>query len=73
METDILTRDTLNWIIGTYEHMHTDVRDVPTLLFERWYFTKDDVRKVIGLGPDEDLMEGLSAFLEEEFGICDLH
>ncbi len=50
----------------------TDVPDVPTLLFERWGFSEQEVREAIGLRQDDDLTEGLSTYLETEFGICDL-
>lgn len=72
MTTDTLSRDTLRRIIATYDMMLTGVPDVPTLLFERWGFSEQEVRLAIGLRPGDDLTEGLSAYLEDEFGICDL-
>ncbi len=73
MTTDMLSRDVLNWIIGTYDLMcTTNEPDVPTLLLDGWGFTEDEVRRAIGLGPDQDFMRGLSSYLENEFGICDL-
>ena len=73
MTTDRLDRDKLHWIIATYDLIVVnDVTDVPTLLFEEWAFSERDVRHAIGLQPDDDLMDGLDAYLEENFGICDL-
>jgi hypothetical protein len=73
MTTRKLNRDTLEWIIATYNAMQiTQVPDVPTLLFERFEFDEDEVRHALGLSVQEDLMQGLSKWVEEEFGICDL-
>ncbi len=73
MTTDRLDRDKLEWIIGTYDLMVSqEVPDVPTLLFDCWAFSEQDVRHAIGLQPGDDLMDGLEAYLEEDFGICDL-
>ena len=73
MTTDTLDKDKLHLIITTYNMMClTTVPDVPTLLFERWGFSEEDVRQAIGLQPEDDLMEKMSAYLEREFGIGDL-
>ena len=73
MTTDRLDRDKLHWIIATYDLMQlNEVPDVPTLLFEELFLSEQDVRHAIGLQPDDDLMDGLEAYLEENFGICDL-
>ncbi len=73
MNTDRLDRDKLHWIITTYDLMQVKgVPDVPTLLLEEWAFSEQDVRHAIGLQPDDDFMDGLDAYLEENFGICDL-
>ncbi len=73
MNAEELNTETLRWIIATYDMMClTSVPDVPTLLFERWWFSEDEVREAIGLGTSQDLMQGLSDFLEKQFGICDL-
>ena len=73
MITDRLDRDKLHWIITTYDVVQvTGVPDVPTLLLEELAFSEQDVRHAIGLQPDDDLMDGLEAYLEENFGICNL-
>ncbi len=73
MTTDRLDRYKLEWIIGTYDLIVLqEVPDVPTLLFDYWAFSEQDVRHAIGLQADDDLMDGLEAYLEENFGICDL-
>jgi hypothetical protein len=73
MATGKLNRDTLERIIATYNAMQiTHVPDVPTLLFERLGFDEDEVRHALGLSVQEDLMQELSKWIEEEFGICDL-
>ena len=72
MTANKLDAYTLHWIIETYDEMLGDVHDVPTLLFERLWFSEEDVRDAIGLGPDDDFTEGLSAYLENNHGICDL-
>ncbi len=74
MTTYRLDRDKLHWIIRTYDiiQLAGGVPDVPTLLFDYWAFSEQDVRHAIGLQPDDDLMDGLEAYLEENFGICDL-
>ena len=73
MNVEELNEEKLGWIIATYDFMCvTSVPDVPTLLFEWWGFSEDEVRKVIGLGTSQDLLPGLSDYLEHEFGINDL-
>ena len=72
MTADKLDKYTLYWIIATYHWMRGNVPDVPTLLFERFSFSEEDVREAVGLRPDDDFMEGLSAYLEDNHGICDL-
>ncbi len=73
MNVEELNEEKLGWIIATYDFMCvTSVPDVPTLLFERWGFSEDSVRRAIGLGTSPDLRQGLSDFLVHEFGIADL-
>ena len=73
MNTKRLDRNTLHGIITTYDMTRlTDVPNVPTLLFERWGFSKQEVREALGLRPDDDVVDGLSGYLEAEFGIGDL-
>ena len=72
MINETLDRDALHWIITTYDMMALNqAPDVPTLLFERWAFSEQEVREALSLQPGDDLMERLSAYLEAEFGICD--
>ena len=73
MTTDRLSTEKLHWIIETYDRMQLkQVPDVPTLLFEEWVFSEEQVRRAIGLPLDADLMDGLEAYLEVHFGISDL-
>jgi hypothetical protein len=73
MKVEELNTEKLRWIIATYDMMClASVPDVPTLLFERWGFSENEVCEAIGLGTSQDLMQGLSDFLEQQFGICDL-
>ena len=71
--TDRLDRHALHWIISTYDVMQIEcVHDVPTLLFDVFAFTEEDVRDAIGLGPDDNTMEGLSAYLEDNHGFREI-
>ena len=73
MTANKLDEHTLSWIISTYDHMQIgSVPDVPTLLFECLFLSEREVREAIGLRPEDDFMEGLSAYLEDNHGICDL-
>ena len=72
MNVEELNKEKLQWIVATYDMCLAGVPDVPALLFERWGFSEDSVRRAIGLGTSPDLMQGLSDYLEHQFGICDL-
>ena len=72
MNVEALNTEHLRLIIATYDMCLPGMPDVPTLLFEAWGFSEDEVREAIGLGPSQDLMQGLSDFLEQQFGICGL-
>ena len=73
MNAEELNKEKLQWIMATYDYMCvTSVPDVPTLLFERWGFSEDSVRRAIGLGTGQDLMHGLCDYLEHQFGIVNL-
>ena len=72
MNAEELNTETLRWIIATYDMCLAGMPDVPTLLFEAWGFSEDEVREAIGLGTSQDLKQGLSDYLEHEFGICEL-
>ena len=73
MNVEKLNTEKLQWIIATYDMMCLEsIADVPTLLLEGWGFSEDEVREVIGLETSQDLLPGLSDYLEHEFSICDL-
>ena len=72
MNIEKLNTEKLRWIMATYDMCVAGIPDVPTLLFERWGFSEDEVREVIALETSQDLLPRLSDYLQHEFGICDL-
>ena len=73
MNVEELNEEKLGWIIATYDYMClTSVPDVPDVALRTVGGSEDSVRRAIGLGTSPDLRQGLSNYLEHQFGIADL-